>query len=144
MKLSKTTLYKRAEPFIDDATLRLEIANDMVALMRQEYGVGLSATQCGLRKRLFVMEINNKVRHCFNPEILDDTQGNMVSMDEGCLSFPGQKVTLVRPSEIQVKYENHLGQVIEETLTGLESRCFQHELDHLNGITMIKRKNNML
>ncbi|MGA1238796.1 MAG: peptide deformylase, partial [Limisphaerales bacterium] len=53
----------------------------------------------------------------------------------GCLSFPGESCTLKRAATVKVRYQLCNGVFREETLTGLTARCFQHEMDHLNGIT---------
>jgi peptide deformylase len=58
---------------------------------------------------------------------------------EGCLSFPGDSCNIVRPVQISVRYQDHEGSWIYDRLQGLEARCFQHELDHLDGITMWDR-----
>ena len=58
---------------------------------------------------------------------------------EGCLSFPGLLLQISRPKIIMVRYQNNKGEFLLSRLTGLEARCFQHELDHLDGITFNKR-----
>jgi peptide deformylase len=59
--------------------------------------------------------------------------------EEGCLSVPGFNATLARPSRAVVKGLNRDGeeQVIEAT--GLLARCFQHEMDHLEGTVFVDR-----
>lgn len=117
----------------------LNLAKEMVKFMRDQNGIGLAAPQIGIRKRLFVMEINGQVYHCFNPRILEF--GNELEvLSEGCLSFPGEECTIKRPKEITVSYTDEQGITNKvEKLTGLAARCFQHELDHLNGVTMQQR-----
>jgi peptide deformylase len=114
------------------------LCNDMLALMRKERGIGLAALQVGIKRRLFVMEVNSKVRCCFNPEIIDLSE-HADFFAEGCLSFPGDSCNIRRPDEISVRYQDHDGAWIYDKLHGLEARCFQHELDHLDGITMWDR-----
>jgi peptide deformylase len=139
MKLTKKVLHNTARvvefawPYQNK-----QLADSMLDLMRREHGIGLAATQVGISKRLFVMEINGVTRACFNPEIVN-TSKELVDFDEGCLSFPGESCIIKRPDNILVKYFNVAGIEIIERLTGLPSRCFQHELDHLNGITMHDR-----
>jgi peptide deformylase len=84
------------------------------------------------------MEIQQQRRACFNPEIIEHSQ-NLVDYDEGCLSFPGDQCTIKRPEWIAVRYQNPQGEWLEEKMSGLWARCFQHELDHLNGVTMWDR-----
>lgn len=115
-----------------------KLAQEMLQFMKLNQGIGLSATQIGIAKRVFVMEINGRRRICFNPEIVESSK-NLEDFDERCLSFPGQSFTIKRPSSVQVKYQTAWGEWIHETLGDLEARCFQHEFDHLNGITMWDR-----
>lgn len=106
--------------------------------MQTEGGIGLAANQVGLRDRCFVMSINDQNWACFNPEITEmDT--DLVDFEEGCLSFKGESCIIKRPDRIRVRYYNEDAQECVEELSGLASRCFQHELDHLNGITMWDR-----
>lgn len=139
MKLTKKVLYNRARecefrwPYQNK-----QLADEMLAFMRKENGIGLAAPQIGIAKRLFVMETEGTIRACFNPEIVNQ-DANLTDYTEGCLSFPGESFTIKRPESVQVRYQNLQGQVIEETLTGLTARCFQHEYDHLDGITMHDR-----
>lgn len=115
---------------------------DLVLRLRQfmlaEGGIGLAANQVGLRDRCFVMSIDGRDWACFNPEIVEmDT--DLVDFEEGCLSFKGESCIIKRPDRIRVRYYDADAQECEEELSGLASRCFQHELDHLNGITMWDR-----
>lgn len=110
----------------------------MYATMRMENGVGLAAPQIGKNHRVFIMGDDTSFKACFNPEILK-LKGEIVLSEEGCLSFPGLLLKVKRSSEIDVRYWNQAGELQEETLTGLWSRCFQHELDHLDGICFDQR-----
>ena len=115
------------------------LCQEMIEFMKSQQGIGLSANQIGRNLRLFVMQIEGRTRFCFNPEILE--QGTeLTTMAEGCLSFVGKQCMLQRPEQIRVRYQDHRGFWIHDELAGLESRCFQHELDHLNGITMWDRQ----
>ena len=140
MKLSRKVLYKRAKPVgFRSAWQNQKLADDMIILMRQNQGIGLAAPQCGVSKRMFVMEIDHRIWHCFNPEI-QKTSSISAQMEEGCLSFPGESYTIQRPDWIEVRYQDSRGEWYSEKLTGLAARCFQHELDHLEGITMHQRR----
>lgn len=115
------------------------LCREMLEFMKSQQGIGLSANQIGKNIRLFVMQVDGRTRFCFNPEILDQGAESAI-MAEGCLSFVGKQCILQRPEQIRVRYQDHRGFWIHDELAGLESRCFQHELDHLNGITMWDRK----
>lgn len=114
------------------------MADDMLLLMRRSAGIGLAAPQCGISHRILVMEIQGWIRQCFNPEILEHSQ-DMIDMTEGCLSFPGDQCKISRPQWVDAHYQDHAGTWHTERLDGLRARCFQHELDHLDGITMWQR-----
>lgn len=111
----------------------------MLDFMLMNDGIGLAANQIGFDLRLFVMQVNGITRFCFNPEIVS-ADSELLTMAEGCLSFVGNQCTLQRPDHIEVRYQDHRGFCVGNHLTGLESRCYQHELDHVNGITMWHRQ----
>jgi len=139
MKLTHRTLRNRAKL----ADFQYPVANQqlgekMLKFMREQDGIGLAATQIGERVAVFVMAIDQREWICFNPEI-EKLGDDMVEFDEGCLSFPGKSCKLQRPDTVDVRYQDAQGVWHWETLTGLASRCFQHELDHLDGITMWDR-----
>lgn len=106
--------------------------------MRLANGIGLASNQVNIGRRYFVMEIDDVIRKCINPEILEVLSDN-VPMDEGCLSIPGIYKPVLRPDKIRVKYLNENGEVIEEVLEGLWAKCFQHEIDHINAMMFIDR-----
>lgn len=116
----------------------LRLAQKLFQLMIQERGIGLAANQAGLDSRVFVMFVDSEAFHCFNPEIIS-VSDEQESMQEGCLSFPGETCPVTRPKTILARFANARGQYQEREFTGMAARCFQHELDHLNGITMHDR-----
>jgi peptide deformylase len=139
MRLTRRVLKLPAKPVGFEYPLRNHIlATKMLEIMRMERGIGLAATQVGERQRLFVMEIDGVTRCCFNPEITHSAD-NWVDYNEGCLSFKGESCIIKRPETVDVRYQEYQGEWRQEQLTGLAARCFQHELDHLNGITMWDR-----
>jgi len=139
MKLTKRVLYKRAKPaeFLYPEQNRL-LAQDLHRFMINEYGIGLAAPQIGVSRRVFVMAIQGWQRACFNPVIMM-TSVKSTDFDEGCLSFPGEHCIIKRPEWVDVRYQDHRGHWHAERFSGLLARCFQHELDHLDGITMWER-----
>jgi len=116
----------------------LELAHKLIHTMQKERGMGLAANQCGLNIRLFVMFVDDQYYHCFNPEILEFSQ-EQITLTEGCLSFSGQFCEITRPKKILVRYYSAQGKETLEWLDDWAARCFQHELDHLNGLTMFDR-----
>lgn len=144
LELVDTVLRDTASPIdFNKPEKNLHLAEKMLSFMKENYGIGLAAPQVGLSVRLFVMQVGKRttdILYCFNPEIL--SIGNMIAtIDEGCLSFPDELVSVSRPALVHVKYQNYLGDCTEARLWGLSAICFQHELDHLNGIVMHDRAN---
>jgi peptide deformylase len=139
MELTRRTLKLKLKPAdLSNQWANEDLVQRMLRIMRDHHGIGLAANQIGERIRMFVMYIDGHSWDCFNPEIVQD-YNDLTDYDEGCLSFPGESCIIKRPNTIDVRYYNVSGVEIREKLTGLASRCFQHELDHLNGITMQDR-----
>jgi len=112
---------------------------DMIGCMKSERGLGLSANQIGITKRFFAIghesfDILKKPAIMWNPSIVRQSEEMVLDL-EGCLSFVGVFVQVLRPKKVTVKWQNIKGETLMQHLDGLESKCFQHELDHLNGIT---------
>lgn len=139
MKLTKRVLKNRARAVDFDFLPRnLDLQNQLLDFMKQHRAIGLAAPQVGISKRIFVISIDNKEECFFNPEIISSSS-DFQDFDEGCLSFPGEHCIIKRPVEVDVRYQNYQGQYEQKPLRGLWARCFQHELDHLNGVTMWDR-----
>ena len=104
-------------------------------------GVGLSANQIGIKERAFVMisDIESQdTLTCFNPKIVKESK-EMVTMEEGCLSYPELFLDIARPETIVVKYEDEGKELHKIKLTGFVARIFQHEYDHMEGIDFTQR-----
>lgn len=132
-------LHKPPQPYDfdkDGPTAQL-FANVMFEKMKEFKGVGLSANQVGLDVAFFVIGVDDIRIDIFNPKIIS-TQGESAYI-EGCLSFPGVTVRVHRPEEIDVEYQNVKGEIIKRKLGGLTARIFQHEYDHMQGLTLKKK-----
>lgn len=101
--------------------------------MKKFAGIGLSANQCGVFERVFVMGTDDWQMVCINPKIIKESAINTKD-PEGCLSFPGFYLKVSRSELIDVEYTTETGEVKRQTLTGISAKCFLHELDHMNGI----------
>lgn len=124
-----------------------ELEKDMCEFMVANNGIGLAANQIGLTKRVFVMgseyvEDLPKPFAIFNPKILE-TSKEEILYKEGCLSYPDLWLSIKRPSTIKVEYQKSNGQTCIEELSGIAARCFQHELDHLDGICFVDKVSQM-
>jgi peptide deformylase len=128
-----------------------ELIQNMWETMYEAEGVGLAAPQVGESIRLFVADATPFAegakgdascedfrRVMINPVIFE-TGGEEVGMEEGCLSIPGIREQVLRPSEIKVEYYNEKWELIEEHLSGLAARVVQHEYDHLEGTLITDR-----
>jgi len=113
------------------------LIQNMFVTMYKNEGVGLSANQVGETKCIFIMDtsVSGQKRYAFiNPEIIE--LGNEVDrFREGCLSFPNVFAYVERHKKIKVRALNEEGKVFELDLQGMDAICFQHEADHLQGIT---------
>ena len=119
----------------------IELAKNLTETMLANNGLGLSANQVGLRYRVFAISCN-PVYVCFNPRIVDQTNSNVILMDEGCLSFPNLFLKIKRPRTIKVRFTKPNGDTETIKFDGITARCFLHELDHLNGIVFTSKANS--
>ena len=111
--------------------------------MLAENGIGLAANQVGITKRFFAIgheSFDTFQKHAiiWNPQVINSSIEKVIDV-EGCLSFKNVFVKVERPKTIEVQYETTQGKTEFAKLDGMESKCFQHELDHLDGITFNKR-----
>ena len=142
------TLYTVSTEFqFDEIPMRYndleKFENDLIHLMIHSKGLGLAANQIGITKRFFAIghesfDVFKKPAIIYNPVLVFADEEQELGQ-EGCLSFPGVLLQVSRPRIIMVRYQNNKGEFLLSRLEGLEARCFQHELDHLDGITFNKR-----
>ena len=117
--------------------------SDMIKVMLDERGMGLAANQIGITKRFFAIghdSFDTFQKHAiiWNPQVINFSEEKIIDV-EGCLSFKDIFIKVERPKTIEVQYETTKGKTEFAKLDGMESKCFQHELDHLDGITFNKR-----
>ena len=116
----------------------VELTNNMAETMKHYGGIGLSANQVGLALRMFVFGNNKHFIPCFNPKIIE-YGGPDMAIEEGCLTYPGLFVKIYRPDWIVAQWEDEKRELHEENFTELQSRIFQHEYDHMQGIDFRSR-----
>ena len=124
------------------STDRHEVAKILIENMHHYEGIGLSANQIGMYVRAFAMIKDlesNEVIVCFNPSIVKK-YNECVDFEEGCLSYPDEFINVKRPDRIVVKYEDENKKEHKIKLSGMASRVFQHEFDHLEGIDFTQRQ----
>jgi peptide deformylase len=108
-------------------------ASSLVETCKKHNGLGLSANQCGFNYRVFVMGSEDNYVAFFNPEITWSSE-EKIKMEEGCLTYLDLFLNIERPISIMVSYQDFNGEKKTAQFAGLTARCFQHELDHMNGI----------
>lgn len=135
------TVAKPVTQFDDDLRSKAEI---MIETMYENAGIGLAATQVGMNRRLFVMdiyyskELPETVRDpqvIINPVIVEKEDEQI--MEEGCLSVPEFRAEVKRFNKIKLNYQDLEGTKHEMEAEGLLAICIQHEMDHLDGILFI-------
>ena len=142
LRYGAEALHQPAAP-VEGVTPELQaLIDDMIQTMYAAPGIGLAATQVGVGVRIFVADIS--VGHnpadlltFVNPEILE--RDGMQLEEEGCLSVPGFNATVARPQRVVLKGLDRHGHEQTVEATGLLARCFQHEMDHLDGTVFVDR-----
>jgi len=97
-------------------------------------GVGLSAIQIGIPKKVSIIRLEGLRLDLINPEIIEK-DGRFKKKKEGCLSFPSLYVNTIRYNTVTI-----INNGKTETYYDIIAVCLQHEIDHMRGITILDRK----
>ncbi len=131
----------RSEPVgrVDDEVRRL--MDDMLETIHAAPGIGLSAAQVGVARRVIVLDVapeggESHLLRLVDAEITWLSPETEI-FDEGCLSFPDHFGEITRPSAVKSRYTDENNRPREIEATGLLARCIQHEIDHLDGVLMV-------
>lgn len=135
-----------AQPIEDFGKSTHELAKEMTKTMYASNGVGLAANQIGVLQRMVVIDTtytSNKDKNpmvLINPEVIEHSDETYFG-PEGCLSIPGVSFDIERYAKVKVRAQNLKGEFfeIEADKEELLCKCLQHEIDHINGITMFER-----
>ncbi|HOL22527.1 MAG TPA: peptide deformylase [bacterium] len=121
---------------IDDKIEKL--IKSMKQTLQKAQGLGLAAPQVGISKRVFIAldKDSDRIITVINPEILKISEDSEIDM-EGCLSFPEIYFAIQRAKKVVLKAYDEKGKEFFIEADGLLARCFQHEMDHLNGRLII-------
>jgi len=116
-----------------------DIAKRLLAVLdASPSGVGLAANQIGINKRVCVVHVRKPII-LINPKIVGAF--GKLFFNEGCLSFPNQSILTERYTNILVAADNfNSPRIFNSDESVLECVCVQHEIDHLDGITMFERQ----
>ncbi|NDV68749.1 peptide deformylase [Dysgonomonas sp. 25] len=139
-------LRKETKEIAKDYPNLKELIENMFETMYNADGVGLAAPQIGLDIRLFIVDLEPLAEDdpqyadfkkvFINPRIVERT-GNIVKMNEGCLSLPGISEAVEREEAIRIQYLDENFNSHDETYSGFFARCIQHEYDHLEATLLI-------
>ncbi len=108
----------------------------MLTAMYQAPGIGLAAPQVGISKRFFVYDYGDGPKVLINP-VIKESDGEW-EFEEGCLSVPGLSWNIIRPKLIHITGFDLNGNEISIEADELESRLYQHEMDHLDGRLLLE------
>ncbi len=139
-------LRKVAPDYAPDEEGLPQFIDNMFETMYSSDGIGLAAPQVGISRRLFVIdadplkdempELANFKKVFVNARILE-RDGEKVSDNEGCLSLPGIREEVSRPSRVRIQYLDEDGKSHDEVFEGWAARVIQHEYDHIDGILFV-------
>lgn len=127
-----------------------KLLDDMVETMHAANGAGLAAPQIGLNQRVVVIEYpedeerpdeTRRIYELINPELI--RAKGTEEAQEGCLSMPGLAADVARATEVIVRAQDRHGKEVRYKVYDWLARIFQHELDHLQGVLMSDRANQM-
>jgi len=144
VKFPDPRLKKVSAPIVEITDEHRELARDMIEVMYDEPGIGLAAPQVGENIRLVVVDTDwteedteRNAMVVVNPELLEPE--GKITWNEGCLSVPDFTADVERAERVLLRGTDLDGNPIEERLEDLKAVCFQHEIDHLDGVLFIDR-----
>jgi peptide deformylase len=142
VKYPDPVLSKPGEPITEFNSDFRKLVDDMFETMYAGQGIGLAAPQVAVSKRLLVIDLSMgkdpaQKLVLANPEIISHEGRNYE--EEGCLSFPEIREKVVRHAQVRVRAQNAKGEWFEMDGEELLARCFQHEIDHVDGVLFTER-----
>lgn len=109
------------------------LADVLMGVVKEKKAVGISAVQIGVPQRVMVVGGHQDQHRVMVNPTLDSYVNEFAPGEEGCLSVPGVQLPIPRYKKVSVSYQDLAGERHSAILEDLESRCFQHELEHLDG-----------
>ena len=140
LRFENDEILKKKSREVENIDEKIQILiDDMLETMYKFNGVGLSAVQVGILKRVVVIDIEDGTgpKILINPKIVK-TKGEH-EVEEGCLSFPNQYAKLIRPKEVTVEALDRNGKKITIKAKELLAQALCHEIDHLDGIVFVDK-----
>ncbi len=142
LKFPDKRLREVSKPIAEVTEAIRSLARDMLEVMYDEPGVGLAAPQVGEPMRLIVVdtewteeEAEKNPLVLVNPEIVE--REGKITWTEGCLSVPDLQAEVERSDRVSLRARDLEGAAVAIETEGLQAVCFQHEIDHLDGILFI-------
>ena len=151
MKLVEETnliLRQKCDPFDFNEPIMdpYELVEGLHKVRKEGKGIGLAAPQVGLATQVLVIGMGDFTTEgvsdydqCFFNPVITQFSDETEVMIEGCLSFPNLVVKVKRSKDIEVTWYSEEGSEVSQSFGGMTSRILQHEIDHLDGITFLKR-----
>lgn len=140
MRLENDEILRKKSKEVEKIDEKIQtLIDDMIETMYKYNGVGLSAVQVGVLKRVVVIDIEDGegARVFINPKITK-TKGEH-EVEEGCLSFPNQYAKVIRPKELTVEALDREGKKFTLKAKDLLAQAISHEVDHLEGEVFIDK-----
>lgn len=109
----------------------VQLYNDLAETMLHHNGLGLAANQIGVPYAVFVIR-SDPVLGFFNPRMVD-LSGDLVALDEGCLTYPGVIVPVARYRQARMRFQQADGSIRTEVFRDITAKVVQHEFGHLKG-----------
>ncbi|MGN0677594.1 MAG: peptide deformylase [Ruminococcus sp.] len=125
------TLHAVCKPVENFDDKLAQLLDDMHETLDKAQGVGLAGPQIGVRRRIFIMHVDDEKIEAINPQIIR-TKGKQRVL-EGCLSCPNQWGYVTRPLKCVLKAQDRNGNWYEKKFSELAAQCTCHENDHLDG-----------
>lgn len=137
-------LRDKAEAIGDVTQEHRDLARSMIETMALSHGIGLAAPQIGKSIRMLVMLHRSSATEGPKPLVMIDPEvissgPEETDLVEGCLSIPGKRFVVKRPSVVRVGFTFLDNKRYELDFIGISAKCAQHEIDHLNGILICDR-----
>ena len=142
LKIAPDAIYKTiCTPVVEVTDAVRNTLNDMMETLHAFHAMGLGAPMVGVTQRLVVVSLEDEqgVQHEYrmvNP-VITERSAEMATMEEGSITFPGISVDITRPAAVTVEYLDENGAKQSLKATGILAVCVQHEMDYLDGKTIL-------
>jgi len=130
-----------------DTLAEPNIEQDLIDTLLGESALGLAANQVGIPYRVLAMNVQagefaGQQIVMYNP-VIDSVSTDLWEHIEGCLSFPGVWLPISRPNSVDASWQDQEGISHSSTFTGVDAKCFLHEMEHLNGHVFKEHVSNL-